>query len=326
MGKTSKLTKNKWVVLIVLVFALVFPFLARLIFQSPNYIIQIGVFILIYSVAASGLDVLYGYCGQISMGHAGFFAIGAYGSALMTEYLKLPIFVSAVFACVIAALIGALIAYPASKLKFHFLSLATIAFGEIISSLVQASPGEITGNFRGFFPAKIIIFGLYFSGDYTLYFYLALVILVVALLAKQAVVKSKTGRCFVAIRENVVAAGGMGINVRKYKVMAFSISAFYVAAAGALYAHFVNYISPGLFTYSQSVSFITMLLFGGSGCLWGPIVGVTAVQTMNELLRYLEQYQMLFYGVLMLLVILFMPNGLINLRFSRKRKAKKEVG
>ena len=143
---------------------------------------------------------------------------------------------------------------------------------------------------------------------------------------KAYVVKSKTGRCFVAIRENVVAAGGMGINVRKYKVMAFSISAFYVAAAGALYAHFVNYISPGLFTYSQSVSFITMLLFGGSGCLWGPIVGVTAVQTMNELLRYLEQYQMLFYGVLMLLVILFMPNGLINLRFSRKRKAKKEVG
>ena len=297
------------------------PMLAKLILPSPNYVIQIGVFILIYSIAASGLDLLYGYCGQISMGHAAFFAIGAYGSALATDYLGLPIILSAFLSSLLAAAIGALIALPASKLKFHFLSLATIAFGEIVLAFIQASPNEITGNFRGYFPAKLILFGLDFSSDSTLYFYLALVVLTIGLAAKMTVVYSKTGRSFEAIRENAVAAGGMGINVRKYKVMAFGLSAFYVAIAGALYAHFVNYISPGLFNYKQSVSFVTMLLFGGSGSLYGPIVGVIAVQIMNELLRSLERYQMLFYGILMLIVILFMPNGLINLRF-RKKKAK----
>lgn len=312
--------KTTLTVAIVLAFALSFPFLVGLFTDSPNYIIQIGVFILIYSIAASGLDILYGYCGQISMGHAGFFAIGAYGSALITDYLGLPIFVSALIACIVAAAIAAIVAFPAAKLKFHFLSLATIAFGEIVCALVQASPGEITGNFRGYFPAKIILFGLDFSSSYTLYFYLTLFFLIIALVIKQAIVHSKTGRAFVAIRENVVAANGMGINVRKHKIIAFCISAFYVAAAGALYGHFVNYISPGLFQYNQSVSFVTMLLFGGSGCLWGPIIGVAAVQIMNECLRYLEQYQMFFYGILMLVVILFMPNGLIKLRFGGKKK------
>jgi len=314
----DKIKKNNIVSLVLLVLALLFPLAAKLILKSPNYVIQIGVFILIYSIAASGLDMLYGYCGQISMGHAAFFAIGAYGSALITDKLGLPVLISAFFACVIAALVAAVIAYPASKLKFHFLSLATIAFGEIILSLVQASPKEITGNFRGYFPSSIIMFGINFTRNKMLYYYLVLFFLTAALLAKQALVNSKTGRSFLAIRENPVAAGGMGINVSRYKVKAFCVSAFYVAFAGALYGHFVNYISPGLFTYNQSVSFITMLLFGGSGCLWGPVLGVVAVQVMNELLRYFEQYQMLFYGFLMLIVILFMPNGLINIKLKKK--------
>ena len=320
--KKTRIKESKNSLLIVLLAFAAFPLLMKAFVSNSNYVIQLGVFILIYSIAASGLDILYGYCGQISMGHAGFFAIGAYGSALLTDKLGIPIVFSALLACLIATLVAAIIAFPASKLKFHFLSLATIAFGEIILSLVQASPGEITGNFRGYFPAKIILFGLDFSSDYTLYFYLSLVILGIALAAKLTITHSKTGRSFAAIRENVVAAGGMGIDVRKYKVLAFSISAFYVAAAGALYGHFVNYISPGLFSYNQSVSFITMLLFGGSGSLWGPVVGVIAVQVMNELLRSLEQYQTLFYGVLMLIVILFMPNGLINLKLGKRSKAR----
>lgn len=318
--KKKLFAESKGALFLAFIIAAAFPLLMKIFVPSPNYVIQIGVFILIYSIAASGLDILYGYCGQISMGHAAFFAIGAYGSALLTDKLGLPIFLSALIACVAAMLIAALLAYPAAKLKFHFLSLATIAFGEIILSFVQASPGEITGNFRGYFPAKVVLFGINFSNNYALYFYLALTILFAALAAKQTIIHSKTGRSFIAIRENVVAAGGMGINVTKYKVLAFSLSAFYVAAAGALYGHFVNYISPGLFTYNQSVSFVTMLLFGGSGSLWGPVVGVISVQVMNELLRSLEQYQTLFYGVLMLIVILFMPNGLINLRLKFHKK------
>ena len=328
MFKNLKAALGKfWAVKVaIVVIALFFPLLAKLILaDTSGFIIQIAVFILIYSIAASGLDILYGYCGQISMGHAAFFAIGAYGSALLTDFLGLHVLLSALISCAVAAAVSFLISYPAAKLKFHFLSLATIAFGEIIYSLLSASPGEITGNFKGYFPAKLYLFGRSFSDDKTLYFYLVLFFLIIALLAKQAIVNSRTGRGFVAIRENVVAAGGMGINVRKHKVIAFAISAFYVALAGALYGHFVNYISPGLFNYDQSVSFITMLLFGGAGCFWGPITGVTVVQVMNELLRETGEFQQLFYGVLILLVVLFMPNGIINLKlFGRKKKSVKE--
>ena len=316
----EKLGKSWLVQIIAGLIFLLFPLLAAGIIESPRYIIQIGCFILIYIIAASGLDILYGYCGQISMGHAGFFAIGAYGSALMTDYLHLHPLIAALISCVIASLVAVLIAFPAAKLKFHFLSLATIAFGEIIYSIISASPKQITGNFRGYFPAKLYLFGKCFSDDYTAYYYLVFVIAAIGLLLKSLLVNSRTGRAFVAIRENVTAAGGMGINVRKHKVIAFCTSAFYVAMAGALYGHFVNYISPGTFMNDQSVMFITMLLFGGSGCFWGPIVGVVTVQVLNELLRYLKEYQLLFYGILLLLVILFMPNGIVNLRFSWKRK------
>lgn len=296
---------------------ILFPLLSFVLLKSPNYVIKIGTFALIYMIAVSGLDILYGYCGQISMGHAGFFAIGAYGSALLNMYADIPVFFSALISCIVASLIGAVLAYPAAKLRFHFLSLATIAFGEIVRAFIQASPGEITGNMRGIFPQKIVICGINISGQYDLYYYLVLIILCIALLIKQRIVNSKTGRAFIAIRENPVAANGMGVNVRKYKIIAFSISAFYVALAGALYGHFVNYISPSTFTYDQSVLFMTMLLFGGSGCFWGPIAGAAAVQIMNELLRAFERYQTLFYGVLILIVVLFMPNGIVKINLER---------
>ena len=314
----KKLWKNKLfskkAILLLLLLAALFPVVISLIIRNPKYILKIGVFILIYIIAISGLDILYGYCGQISMGHAGFFAIGAYGCAIVTDKLHLPILVSMLIAGVIAILVAIIVSYPATKLKFHFLSLATIAFGEIIYAFVQASPNEITGNFKGYFPKPLEIFGVNFSKNYIFYYYFVLLLVILFLIMKTNIVKSKIGRSFIAIRENPVAANGMGINVRRYKMLAFCISAFYVSISGSLYAHFVNYISPGLFAYDQSVSFMTMLLFGGSGNILGPIVGVVSIQVFNELLRNFDKYQMLFYGVLILVVVLFMPNGITGLK------------
>ena len=320
----NNLLINKWKDILLLVIAIIFPIVISIVIKNPKYIIKIGVFVLIYIIAVSGLDILYGYCGQISMGHAGFFAIGAYGCALITDYLHIPIFISMLLASVIAIIIAILVAYPAANLKFHFLSLATIAFGEIVYAFIQVSPNEITGNFKGYFPIPVKIFGINFSNNYVYYYYLVLAFVIASIIMKQNIVKSKIGRGFIAIRENPVAANGMGINVRKYKILAFCISAFYVSIAGSLYAHFVNYISPGLFSYDQSVSFMTMLLFGGSGNILGPIIGVSAIQLSNELLRNLDKYQMLFYGVLILLVVLFMPNGIVGLKDQiNKKKAGK---
>ena len=290
---------------------------------GASYINMIACFILVYTIAASGFDILYGYCGQISLGHAGFFAIGAYGAAILDKTVGVPQWIAILIACLAAVVVAAIVAYPAANLRFHFLSLATIAFGEIVYSFICASPGNITGNFVGFFPSKLSVFGIVLD-DYTKFFYVSLILVVITLVIKENLIHSKTGRAMVAIRENVVAAGGMGINVRSYKIMAFCTSAFFVAFSGAMYGYLTRYLNPSTFIYDQSVMFLTMLLFGGSGTLWGPVLGVMTVQLINEGLRDFAQYQTLFYGVAILVVVLFMPSGLVNLKLGAKKKNKEK--
>ena len=274
-----------------------------------SYGILICCLIQIYIIAVSGLDIVFGYSGQISIGHAAFYAIGAYCSGMLHNYLGIPALISIVLGAIVSALIGALLAYPASKLVFHFLALATIAFGEIVYQLITHSPGGITGDFRGLFSDSINLFGFKLNTNMRFY-YFGLVCVVLFLIIKQSLVKSKVGRAFIAIRENTHAADGMGIDVRKYKVLAFSSSAFFTAFAGGLYMHFALYLSPETFVQKQSILFITMLLFGGTASALGPVVGVVAVMVLTEMLRSFQDYQMLIYGILMLIVIVGIPGGL----------------
>lgn len=279
------------------------------IFSGFPYGILICCFIMIYVIAVSGLDVVFGYCGQISMGHAAFFAIGAYGSALLHGYFGIPVLLTMLAGALLAAVIGALLAYPASKLVFHFLSLATLAFGEIVYQFISHSPGNITNNFVGYYTESISLFGFPLNTNQR-FFYFALVCTVIFLVAKNRIIDSKVGRAFIAVRESRNAADGMGIHVRKYKVTAFSISAFYTAFAGGMYAHLVKYISPDTFMQKQSVMFLTMLLFGGTASTFGPVCGAVIVMLLNELLRSAERYQMLIYGTMLLIVIVMIPGGI----------------
>ncbi|MCD2493656.1 branched-chain amino acid ABC transporter permease [Lacrimispora sp. NSJ-141] len=320
--KSMKLIKC----LIAVVIALLVP--AAL--GGSSYLCLIASFVTIYIIGASGLDVLFGYSGQISMGHAAFYAIGGYGAGLMSKYLGIPLFISMFLAAAIAAVIGALLAFPASKLKFHFLSLATIAFGEIVYQMACHSPNKITGDFNGFFSSKLSIFGLKLDTNIKFYFF-GVACVVVFLLVKQMIVKSRTGRAFVAIRENTQAAEGMGVNVRKYKIIAFAISAFFVAFAGSMYLGLVGYLHPDMYLQKQSVLFVTMMLFGGSASLAGPVIGAISIEIILEGLRTFEEYQMLIYGILLLVVIVAMPGGIVGAARDIKagflrRKAKKQAG
>ena len=297
-----------------------------LFFWDFNYGLTIVCFIMLYIVAVSGLDILYGYCGQISLGHVGFFGIGAYGSAMLQHYFGVPAFVGIIMASALGAFVGAIIAYPASKLVFHFLSLATMAFGEIMRQFVANSPGRITGNSLGFFAPRLSIFG--FTLDSTAkYYYFCLICVFFFLTIKNRLAHSRVGRAFMAIRENPAAASGMGVNVVRYKVIAFTTSAFYTAFAGAMYMYLMRYISPEAVVFRQSVMFLTMLLFGGTASLWGPIWGSAVIIFLNDALRFAERFQMLVYGILLLLVILVLPGGvygesvkLINKIRNRKKK------
>lgn len=302
--KHKQLLSPKKLSLLAVLLAL--PFLLSAV--NFSYGVLVCCFSFLYIIAVSGLDVDFGYCGQISMGHAAFFAIGAYGSVMLHYYFDLPVLLTMVIATVLAAIVGAIIAYPASKLVFHFLSLATIAFGEIVYSLLLNSPGGITKNAVGMFTDPISIFGLTLDTNVKFY-YFGLAVTVLFLLAKKLLIDSKVGRAWIAIRENPHAANGMGINVTKYKVLAFAVSAFYTGYAGAMYAHLVGYIGPDTFTQKQSVMFVTMMLFGGTGSLIGPILGAVLVFLITECLRVFEQYQMLIYGGLLLMVIVAFPGG-----------------
>lgn len=274
-----------------------------------SYGILLCCLIEIYIIAVSGLDVAFGYSGQISIGHAAFYAIGAYTSGILVNNLGLPPLLSMLVGACFAMVIGVLLAYPASKLVFHFLALATIAFGEIIYQVIAHSPGEITGNLRGMFSSYVSIFGFELDSDLKFY-YFALVCIVLFLGAKTFLVRSKVGRAFIAVRENTHAAEGMGIDVRRYKVLAFAISAFFTGFAGSMYMHLVRYISPDTFVQKQSIMFITMLLFGGTASLFGPIIGVVTITILTEALRSFQDYQMLIYGILMLCVIVALPGGI----------------
>ena len=319
-------TRRRISTLVLLAAALLMP----VFFRNYNYGISILCFIALYVIAVSGLDIVYGYCGQISLGHVAYFAIGAYGSAMLHQYTGIPIILCMIIASILGAAIGALIAYPASKLVFHFLSLATMSFGEIMHQFVAHSPGRITGNSVGLFTDSISFFGFELS-TYTRFYYFALICVVIFLTAKVALINSRTGRAFIAIRENAHAANGMGVNVTKYKVIAFATSAFYTAFAGAMYVHLVRYISPDTSVYKQSVMFLTMLLFGGAGSLYGPICGAIAISVINESLRAIENYQMFAYGIILLVVILALPGGIYGearalvLRIQTKRRMKADA-
>jgi branched-chain amino acid transport system permease protein len=321
----TKLINGKWKIpLVAIALAIVFPLICNL-FSGSNYILLVACLILLYTVAVSGLDISYGYCGQISLGHAGFFAIGAYGSALIHSYTGIPVVLSMIISSIIATLVGFMIAWPASKLIFHFLSLATIAFTEIIYVLISQSPNSITGNYVGYRPEPISIFG-YELISYTSMYYFGLVCVVFFLIVKTTLIKSRYGRAFEAIRENSHAANGMGINVRMYKCIAFSTGVFFTGFAGAMYGHMVGFISPETFMFDQSVIFITMLLFGGCASTIGPLVGVILVKLLNEGLRFAQEYSTLLYGVFLLVVIIFMPQGILNVVKNLYRKiSKKEV-
>ncbi len=317
-GNKNKKTVGIAVIAILL---LTMPYIFRLV--GFSYGVLVLCFTTIYVIAVSGLDVNFGYCGQISMGHAAYFCIGAYGSAMLHQYFGIPVAFTMIIAAVLAAAMGALVAFPASKLVFHFLSLSTIAFAEIVYTLVLNSPGNITGNAVGMFTDSINLFGFTLKSNVAFY-YFGLIMCALFLLVKYLLVNSRVGRAWVAIRENEDAADGMGVNVVKYKVIAFALSAFYTGFAGAMYAHLVKYIGPDTFTMKQSVMFITMMLFGGTGSIVGPIIGSAFILFITESLRAFEQYQMLIFGILLLIVVLAFPGGIYGVLkdFVKKIRSK----
>nr|WP_326214402.1 branched-chain amino acid ABC transporter permease [uncultured Oscillibacter sp.] len=303
IAANSKFQKIFAVGLVALV--LLYPVL----FPEQTYMHLIICTLGIYIIVNSGFDILFGYSGQISLGQAGFYAIGAYFSAILSK-AGLPVLLSMLLGASIAALVGYFLAIPCSKLVHHFLAIVTIGFGEIVRLLALNGPTSLTGGANGIGGIPTVSFfgfQLTSKGSY-LYFVVALVVL--GLIIKQRIVDSRVGRAMSAIKCNPDASEAFGMKLSTYKSMAFTISAFYAGIGGALYAHLVRFISPESFSADQSSMFLVMILVGGMGTFCGPIIGSAIIIFVTEVLQQFGEYQMLIYGALIIFVLFFMPNGI----------------
>ena len=276
------------------------------------YFLTIFVFCGIYVIAVSGLDLLFGYSGQISLGQAMFYASGAYTSAILTTRFNANPWLAIIAGMILTAILAAIVAIPASNLVHQFLALLTIAAGNMMYVFLckATSVTNAMAGIRNIPDLSIFGYELHSKLSFAIFTFL---MIIVFLFLKQRIIHSATGRAFMAIRENTVAAGGMGINVRRYKILAFVLSAIFVSFAGSMYAHFVRFISPETFNSTQSTLFMTMLLFGGMGNPVGPILGSVILAILNESLQSFNTYKTLIYGILILIAVLFMPKGCYGL-------------
>lgn len=299
--------KKRWGSLITLCVATV----VVAIMLPNNYYAQLLCNIATYGIVVTGLDLCFGYSGQISFGHAAFYCIGAYTAALLSTDLGWDPMLSFIMAIIVSALFGLMLSYPASKVQKHFLSLMTISFGWVVYTFMGAAR-ELTHGYQGMNVVPLRIFGLELRSMQALFAF-TLILLVLVLIMKRNIINSRVGRAFQAIRLNAHAANGMGINVRKYKMMAFTLSAALAGMSGALFAYNVRYVNPESFNSTLSVLLMTMLLFGGIRSYSGVIIGATILIFIQDWLQFLGNAQSLVYGILIIVVLFFMPNGVVGL-------------
>ncbi|MGE5704207.1 MAG: branched-chain amino acid ABC transporter permease [Clostridia bacterium] len=296
--------KNNLLLLLAALFFLAFPLLF-----SNDYLIHIMVMCGINIVLVLSLNLISGFAGQVSMGHAAFFGIGAYTAGILA-IKGLPMWVAMILAAPVAALLGFLIGYPVLRLKGHFFAIATLGFGEIIH-LVLNNWIDLTRGPMGLsgIPRPEAILGFDFSSKSD-YYYMMLVLVTLVIYLSMRMKNSKTGRALMAIRTDEITARAMGVNVTYYKNFAFTWSAAVAGLAGAAYASFVLFLSPETFTTSMSINILSMLLIGGIGSIFGSVLGGLFITGLSEYLRAFAEYQMLIYGVLMIVVVIFAPKGL----------------
>jgi len=284
--------------------------LLPLVVHNPYYI-SILVFIGIYSIAATGLNLLMGYAGQISLGHGAFYALGAYTSGILTLRYQVPFFVAFPLAIATAAVLAYLIGVPCLRLKGHYLAMATLAAGEIVYIILNAAVA-VTGGPSGIAGIPSLRIGSWELESDVHHYSLVWVVFFVLLILSRNIIASRIGRALRSLHDGEIAAASFGVPVANVKIKVFVLSAVYAAIAGVLYAHTVTFISPQTAELMFSIQLITMVVIGGMGHLWGGVVGAAIMTLVPELLSAFHDYEMVIYGGILLLMVMFLPGGLVR--------------
>jgi branched-chain amino acid transport system permease protein len=271
----------------------------------------------IFAVLALSLNLLLGYTGQLSLGHAAFFGIGAYATALVSVKLEMSPWLGMLAAIVLPGLAGWGIGRLALKLRGAYFVLLTISFAGVVS-LVSVNWMDLTNGPLGIPGVPALAIALPGLPELSLrtkgaFYYLVLVAVVLAYVLCRRIIASRIGRALVALRENETLAESVGIDGTFYLVLAAAISAAMAGGAGGLYAHYTRFVSPEVFLFTYTVTMVIMVVAGGKGTLAGPVVGAAIFTLLPEALRALAswQWQMLLYGILLIATLFFMPSGIV---------------
>lgn len=274
-----------------------------------NYMINVATQIIIHAIAACGLNVIVGYAGQISLGHAAFVGIGAYASAMLTTAGGLTFWQALPISLLIVAVIGLLCGLPSLRVKEDFLAITTIGINFIVVAIFQYTPALGGALGIGGIP-RIELFG---TGLKTRgLFYLCLAFLALVLVICRFFTRSWAGLSCFAVREDETAASSMGVSPVRAKLTAFVLGTVMAGLSGTLYAHYMRFISADSFAFSFSVTLLSIVVAGGLGTFWGPVLGAVILGVLPEVFRPLVDYRMFLYAALLLLMIRFMPGGLLG--------------
>ncbi|MAS03401.1 MAG: branched-chain amino acid ABC transporter permease [Ahrensia sp.] len=296
---------------------------------QKNYIIYVLCSWLMFSIGAMGLNLTLGYAGQVSLAQASFMGIGAYVTALLTLngwhwMAAMPLAVLTTF------VIGLLLGYPALRVQHHFLAFVTLAFNTLVF-LVLRNEEWLTGGSFGLVGMPRPDFGFYDTGKQIDFYYFTLVLFVLSAAVLAWIVNSPWGRAFKALRENPIRANSLGVDIRRMTLLAFAIGSAFGGLAGAIMTPLVQFIEPGSFGLIHSLKMLLMVVVGGAGFFFGPILGAAVVIILPELLRFTEGYYLMIYAFLVIVLMVYSPDGLIGLgkklvvRVRGKQEVRKDM-
>jgi len=296
---TKKLLRKAWLRTgLGLAIASVLYLTIMFVLSGDAYYMQILTLACINIIMAVSLNLINGYTGQFSIGHAGFMGVGAYTAAVLTTQFKLPFLIALAISALAAAGIGVLVGIPTLRLRGDYLAIATLGFGEIIRVIITNL--DYIGGSRGYIGIPSITnFGWAFA------------FAVLTIVFMRHFISSTHGRACLAIREDEIAASAMGINTTQYKVLAFSIGAGFAGLAGGLFAHLLTFLHPSSFDFTKSIDFLVMVVVGGWGSITGPISAAIGLTVINEALRRFAELRMLVYAGILIGVMLIRPQGLL---------------
>lgn len=301
----SKFLRNTLILTVVSVLAVLVPTVLSASGMMDAYVSGILSLAGIYAIMAISVNIISGITGQLSLGQAGFMALGAYSTILLNSNAHLPLWMAVILAGIITAFFGFLIGFPTLKLEGDYLAIVTLAFGEIIR-VVLVNLKQWTGGPNGkSFPTILTL-------SPTVAVFTVLSVLVLIIICIQNIIRSSYGRAVLAVREDEIAAKSCGISVFKYKMTGFVMASFVAGIGGALYVMYVGFIKPEQAAFTKSIDYLIFVVLGGMGSVTGSVLAAFVLTYLQEGLRFLQNYRLLFYPVVLIFVMLFRPQGLLG--------------